>query len=203
MLQDGGRADVAYKLLTQDTYPSWGYMLARGGTTIWERWDGIRPDGSLQDAGMNSFNHYGLGSIGDWLYDEVGGLAPAAPGYKRLRVQPSTAPELSSAGSAVETSYGRAETKWSRDAADRLTIDVTVPVNTRADVHVPIKDGQQVLEGGKPAGEQPGVTYKGTSDGVAVYEAGSGSYRFLAAEVAATSEEPTCPRRSRRRSRSA
>ena len=92
MLQDGGRADVAYKLLTQDTYPSWGYMLARGGTTIWERWDGIRPDGSLQDAGMNSFNHYGLGSIGDWLYDEVGGLAPAAPGYKRLRVQPSTGP---------------------------------------------------------------------------------------------------------------
>ncbi len=55
------------QLLTQDSYPSWGYMLARGGTTIWERWDGIRPDGSLQDAGMNSFNHYGLGSIGDWL----------------------------------------------------------------------------------------------------------------------------------------
>ena len=97
MLQDGGRADVAYKLLTQDTYPSWGYMLARGGTTIWERWDGIRPDGSLQDAGMNSFNHYGLGSIGDWLYDEVGGLAPAEPGYSELRVQPSTGAELSSA----------------------------------------------------------------------------------------------------------
>ena len=187
VLQDGGRADVAHKLLAQDSYPSWGYMLARGGTTIWERWDGIRPDGSLQDAGMNSFNHYGLGSIGDWLYDEVGGLAPAAPGYKRLRVQPSTG-TLDSAGSAVETSYGHAETKWSRDAVGRLTIDVTVPVNTRADVHVPISDGQQVLEGGKPAAEQPGVTYKGTSDGVAVFEVGSGSYRFLAAEVVATSE---------------
>jgi alpha-L-rhamnosidase len=187
VLQDGGRADVAHKLLTQDSYPSWGYMLARGGTTIWERWDGIRPDGSLQDAGMNSFNHYGLGSIGDWLYDEVGGLAPAAPGYKRLRVQPSTG-ALGSAGSAVETSYGHAETMWSRDAAGRLTIDVTVPVNTRADVHVPISDGQQVLEGGKPAGEQPGVTPKGTSNGVAVFEAGSGSYRFLAAQTNATSE---------------
>ncbi len=82
VLQDGGRGDVAHKLLAQDSYPSWGYMLARGGTTIWERWDGIRPDGSLQDAGMNSFNHYGLGSIGDWLYDSVGGLAPdeSAPG---------------------------------------------------------------------------------------------------------------------------
>ena len=67
---------------SQDSYPSWGYMLSRGGTTIWERWDGIRPDGSLQDAGMNSFNHYGLGSIGDWLYDEVGGLAPAGAGLQ-------------------------------------------------------------------------------------------------------------------------
>ena len=111
VLQDGGRADVAYKLLTQDTYPSWGYMLARGGTTIWERWDGIRPDGSLQDAGMNSFNHYGLGSIGDWLYDEVGGLAPAEPGYRKLRVQPATGAELSSASSAVKTSYGSAKTR--------------------------------------------------------------------------------------------
>ena len=90
VLEDGGRGDVAHKLLAQDSYPSWGYMLARGGTTIWERWDGIRPDGSLQDAGMNSFNHYGLGSIGDWLYDSVGGLAPdeSAPGYRRMVVEP-------------------------------------------------------------------------------------------------------------------
>ena len=95
VLQDGGRADLAYKLLVQDSYPSWGYMLSRGGTTIWERWDGIRPDGSLQDAGMNSFNHYGLGSIGDWLYDEVGGLAPpdaglqeaARPALHRVRAE--------------------------------------------------------------------------------------------------------------------
>ena len=164
VLQDGGRADVAYKLLTQDTYPSWGYMLARGGTTIWERWDGIRPDGSLQDAGMNSFNHYGLGSIGDWLYDEVGGLAPAEPGYRKLRVQPATGAELSSASSAVKTSYGQAKTAWSRDDAGRLRIDVDVPVNARAEVHIPVRDGQQALEGGKPAAEQPGVTYKGTDE---------------------------------------
>ena len=88
VLEDGGRGDVAYKILTQDSYPCWGYMLGRGGTTIWERWDGIRPDGSLQDAGMNSFNHYGLGSIGDWLYDAVGGLAPGQPGYKTQLVKP-------------------------------------------------------------------------------------------------------------------
>ena len=92
VLQDGGRADLAYKILTQDSYPSWGYMLSRGGTTIWERWDGIRPDGSLQDAGMNSFNHYGLGSIGDWLYDEVGGLAPRS---RATRSSSSSPPRVS------------------------------------------------------------------------------------------------------------
>ncbi|MDA0165255.1 glycoside hydrolase family 78 protein [Solirubrobacter ginsenosidimutans] len=187
VLQDGGRGDVAYKILTQDSYPSWGYMMGRGGTTIWERWDGIRPDGSLQDAGMNSFNHYGLGSIGDWLYDSVGGLAPQTPGYKTQLVKPSTGAELSSASSAVKTNYGDAKTSWSRDAAGRLSIDVDVPVNTRAEVHVPLTDGQQALESGKPAAQQPGVTYKGTSNGDAVYEVGSGSYRFLAAIVDATS----------------
>ncbi|WP_053227235.1 alpha-L-rhamnosidase [Solirubrobacter soli] len=186
VLQDGGRGDLAYKILTQDSYPSWGYMLSRGGTTIWERWDGIRPDGSLQDAGMNSFNHYGLGSIGDWLYDDVGGLAPKDPGYKTQLVDPAVG-ELRSAGSAVKTSYGEAKTSWSRDAAGRLSIDVDLPVNTRAEVHVPLADGQQALESGKPANTQPGVTYKGTTNGDAVYEVGSGSYRFLAATVDATS----------------
>jgi alpha-L-rhamnosidase len=189
VLQDGGRGDLAYKVLTQDTYPSWGYMLARGGTTIWERWDGIRPDGSLQDAGMNSFNHYGLGSIGDWLYDDVGGLAPLSPGYRTQLVKPATGQELTSASSTVRTSYGTARTSWSRDSEQRLTIDVEVPVNTRAEVHVPIEDGQQALESGKPADTQPGVTYKGTVNGDAVYEVGSGTYRFLAAAVDATSVE--------------
>ena len=92
-----------------------------------------------------------------------------------------------SASSAVKTSYGEARTSWSRDAAGRLGIDVDVPVNTRAEVHVPIADGQQALESGKPANTQPGVTYKGTTNGDAVYEVGSGSYRFLAATVDATS----------------
>lgn len=186
VLQDGGRGDLAHKILVQDSYPSWGYMLSRGGTTIWERWDGIRPDGSLQDAGMNSFNHYGLGSIGDWLYDVVGGLAPQEAGYKKILVAPSTG-ELGSASSKVKTPYGDAVTAWSKDAEGRLTIDVDVPVNARAEVRVPIKDGQAVFESGRPAGEQPGVTYRGTANGIASYDVGSGSYRFLAAVSNATS----------------
>lgn len=188
VLQDGGRPDLAHKILVQDSYPSWGYMLSRGGTTIWERWDGIRPDGSLQDAGMNSFNHYGLGSIGDWLYDLVGGLAPAEAGYKKLLVAPSTG-ELESASSRVKTPYGPARTAWSKDAEGRLTIDVDVPVNARAEVRVPLEDGETVFESGKPAAEQPGVLHKGTANGIATYEVGSGSYRFLAAVATANSAD--------------
>ena len=157
-------------------------MLSRGGTTIWERWDGIRPDGSLQDAGdelVQPLRRWARSATGSTT--SVGGLAPQAPGYKKQLVKPSTGPELSSASSAVKTSYGEARTSWSRDAAGRLSIDVDVPVNTRAEVHVPLADGQQALECGKPAAEQPGVTYKGTTNGDAVYEVGSGSYRFLAA----------------------
>jgi alpha-L-rhamnosidase len=189
VLQDGGRGDLAYKILTQDSYPSWGYMLARGGTTIWERWDGIRPDGSFNDPGMNSFNHYGLGSIGAWLYDDVGGLAPdaAQPGYRRLIVKPATGAELSSASSSIKTSYGRAASEWSRDAAGRLALHLVVPVNTTAEVHLPVSDGLQVLEGGRPAAEQPGVTYRGTTNGDAAYDVGSGDYRFLVADVDAVS----------------
>jgi len=90
VLADHGHLATAYQVLQQPGYPGWGYMSSKGATTIWERWDGIRTDGSLQDAGMNSFNHYGLGSVGDWLYRSVGGLGPdpADPGYHRITIAP-------------------------------------------------------------------------------------------------------------------
>ena len=126
---------------------------------------------------MNSFNHYGLGSIGDWLYDDVGGLAPAQAGYKKHPRQ-----AVHRAGARQRLGVGQDELRPRETATGRATppgglkIDVDVPVNTRAEVHVPVADGQQVLESGKPAAEQPGVTYKGTTNGDAVYEVGSGSY---------------------------
>ncbi len=191
VLRDGGRPDVAYRVLEQDSYPSWGYMISRGATTIWERWDGIKPDGTWQDAGMNSFNHYGLGSIGDFLYDSVGALAPddSAPGYRRFVVKPVEGPGVDSASSTVRTAFGPASTAWSREANGRLKLDVTVPVGATAEVHVPLADGQQVLESGQPAASQPGVTYRGTSNGEAVYDAGSGAYSFVAAVLTSTTAE--------------
>ncbi|MEV6622671.1 family 78 glycoside hydrolase catalytic domain [Amycolatopsis sp. NPDC051106] len=131
-----GHADVAYQVLLQPDFPGWGYMIGHGATTIWERWDGIKPDGSFNDPGMNSFNHYGLGSVGDFLYRSVGGLSPASPGYASLLVAPWPGGGLTSAKSAYETPYGNAVSDWSISAG-KLTLRVTVPAGASATVQVP------------------------------------------------------------------
>jgi alpha-L-rhamnosidase len=131
-----GHADVAYQVLLQPGFPGWGYMIGRGATTIWERWDGIKPDGSFNDPGMNSFNHYGLGSVGDFLYRSVGGLSPAAPGYAALSVAPQPGGGLTSAKSSYETPYGGAVSDWSISGGT-LTLRVTVPAGASATVKVP------------------------------------------------------------------
>lgn len=131
-----GYADVAYQVLLQPDFPGWGYMIGHGATTVWERWDGIKPDGSFNDPGMNSFNHYGLGSVGDFLYRSVGGLSPASPGYASLLVAPRPGGGLTSAKSAYETPYGTAVSDWSISGG-KLTLRVTVPVGSSATVKVP------------------------------------------------------------------
>ena len=136
VLTDNGHAATAYQILLQPGFPGWGYMNSRGATTIWERWDGIRTDGSFNDPGMNSFNHYGLGSVGDFLYRQVGGLAPAAPGYSALRIAPVPGGGLTSAASAFETPYGRAVSDWSVSGGV-VTLRVSVPAGVAATVTVP------------------------------------------------------------------
>jgi alpha-L-rhamnosidase len=136
VLADYGHADVAYQVLLQPGFPGWGFMIAKGATTIWERWDGIHPDGSFNDPGMNSFNHYGLGSVGDFLYRQVGGLSPAGPAYSSLRVAPRPGGGLTSAKSSYETPYGGAVSDWSVSGG-RFTLRVTIPAGTSATVQVP------------------------------------------------------------------
>ncbi|MEU8639273.1 family 78 glycoside hydrolase catalytic domain [Amycolatopsis sp. NPDC048633] len=139
-----GHADVAYQVLLQPDFPGWGYMIGHGATTIWERWDGIKPDGSFNDPGMNSFNHYGLGSVGDFLYRSVGGLSPASPGYASLLVAPRPGGGLTSAKSAYETPYGGAVSDWSVSAG-KLTLRVTVPAGSSATVQVPTSQPGSVV----------------------------------------------------------
>ncbi|MFD7872690.1 family 78 glycoside hydrolase catalytic domain [Streptomyces sp. NPDC059766] len=144
VLADHGHVDTAYRILLQRGFPGWGYMIDHGATTVWERWDGIRTDGSFNDPGMNSFNHYGLGSVGDFLYRQVGGLAPGSPGYASLRIAPRPGGGLTSANSTYETPYGSASSSWSISAG-RLELRVTVPVNTSAAVSVPTSRPQSVV----------------------------------------------------------
>lgn len=170
VLSENGRADVAFRLLHQTQWPSWLYAVTQGATTIWERWDGWTKEKGFQDAGMNSFNHYAYGAIGDWLYRRVAGLDmdPEVPAYGRLRIRPLPGGEVRRAAAALETVRGRAAVSWElRDGT--LAVRALVPPNTTAQIELPAPEGSRV-RAGKSA--RP-VRH---ADGVAVLEAGAGEH---------------------------
>ena len=131
-----GHLETARRLLVQTENPSWLYPVTMGATTIWERWDSMLPDGTINPGEMTSFNHYALGAIGDWLHRVVAGLAPDAPGYARLRIEPRPLAEFDSASAEHLTPYGTARSGWSRDAGV-VRVTATVPPNTTAVVVLP------------------------------------------------------------------
>ncbi|MBK9715069.1 MAG: glycoside hydrolase family 78 protein [Kouleothrix sp.] len=141
-----GAYDVAFRLLLQRENPSWLYPVTMGATTIWERWDSMLPDGSINPGEMTSFNHYALGAVADWLHRTVGGLAPAAPGYRRLTIRPVPGGGLTSARARHGTPYGLAECAW--EIADgQIIVNVVVPPNATASVTLPGSDGQSIEVG--------------------------------------------------------
>jgi len=131
-----GHIDAAYHLLMQTECPSWLYPVTQGATTVWERWDSLRPDGTLNPDGMTSFNHVALGSVADWLHRAVAGLAPAAPGYKKISFHPRPGGDLTSAAASHDTPYGRARISW-HFAGDEMQVEMTVPPNCTATAHLP------------------------------------------------------------------
>ncbi|WP_374313383.1 family 78 glycoside hydrolase catalytic domain [Microbacterium sp.] len=136
-LSANGHADVAYRLLLQTDAPSWLYTVEHGATTIWERWDSLLPDGTVNPSGMTSFNHYAFGAVADWMHRVVAGLAAAAPGYRRLRIAPQPPRRgLTSAMATLSTPYGSASAGW--EIADgQIRVTATVPVGVSADVTLP------------------------------------------------------------------
>jgi alpha-L-rhamnosidase len=132
VLSENGRNDVAYDLLLQESYPSWLYPVTKGATTIWERWDGIREDGSFQDVGMNSYNHYAYGAIGDWLYKKAAGLTidESAPGYKRFMVKPLLDNRMKEVELSYQSGYGEIKINW-QQKKDQFHIEIVVPPNSR------------------------------------------------------------------------
>ena len=145
-LVNTGQVETAFKLLMQKACPSWLYPVTMGATTIWERWDSMLPDGSVNTGEMTSFNHYAFGAIADWLHRTVAGLAPAAPGYRRIAIEPQPGGGLSHAKARHRTPYGIAEAGW-RIANGEITVDVTVPPNTSARVVLPQSDMEPIEVG--------------------------------------------------------
>ncbi|MEV4347023.1 family 78 glycoside hydrolase catalytic domain [Actinoplanes sp. NPDC049596] len=135
-LADSGHPDLAYRLLLQTGCPSWLYPVTMGATTVWERWDSMLPDGSINPGEMTSFNHYALGAVADWLHRRVAGLAPAEPGYRLIEVRPLPSRHLSFASARHLTPYGEASVSWRRSDGS-LHLEVVIPVGARAVVLIP------------------------------------------------------------------
>ena len=180
VLSDTGRDDLAFRLLYNDTFPSWGYSIRQGATTMWERWDGYTDTKGFQTPAMNSFNHYSFGSVGEWLYGDVAGIEadPAAPGYRHTIIRPHVGQGMTFARARLDTPYGELASAWQTDG--RTTdFDVTIPVNTTATVYIPTTNGQ-VREGVGDAGTASGVRFIRFDGRAAVYEVESGTYHFHA-----------------------
>ena len=175
VLTQNGHADIAYALLHQKTFPSWLFPVTHGATTMWERWDGWTPEKGFNDAGMNSYNHYAYGAVGEWMYSTVAGidLDPDRPGYKQIIIRPHPKQSgLTHASATLESPYGKIASAWKLEGAT-LSLDVTIPPNTTATIRVPASDPHSVRESNHRRPTR-------AENGLAIYDVGAGTYRFTA-----------------------
>ncbi|MFL5808227.1 MAG: family 78 glycoside hydrolase catalytic domain [Flavisolibacter sp.] len=175
-----GYDSIAYKLLLRETYPSWLYPVKMGATTIWERWDGIKPDGSFEVPSMNSFNHYAYGSIGDWMYRVIAGINPDAesPGYKKMILKPRPGGGITTTTASLETYYGKIVSDWKLENGT-FNWNVEIPPNTTATIYIPASNADAVLESGNKLGIQKDLKIVGADNGYVLVHAGSGKYKFV------------------------
>lgn len=138
-LSENGAHEIAATIFMKEDYPSWLYAVNMGATTVWERWDAIQPDGTMEGAGLNSMNHYAYGSIGDWMYRKIAGLSQVEPGYKKFRIQPMFVTGIEEAGVELESVYGKIESHWSCKNG-KIAVKVVVPPNTTAEICLPEKE---------------------------------------------------------------
>jgi alpha-L-rhamnosidase len=168
VLGNHGRMDVAYRLLLNETYPSWGYMIKKGATTWWERWNG-----DTGDPGMNSYNHYAFGSVVAWVYQTVLGIDTtlSGAGFHEITIHPRPDTRVRSARGQYESVYGRITAEWQGTPTGPFTLKVTIPPNTTARVVLPEIPNARVTRDGKAV--------KATSEaGERFFRIGSGSYEF-------------------------
>jgi alpha-L-rhamnosidase len=177
-----GRDDLAMRLLLNEDYPSWGFEIRMGATTMWERWNTIRADGQFGPANMNSFNHYAYGAVGDWMFQHLGGLQILAPGYKQSRIAPLVGQGgLTHVRCNLRTPYGQLASEW-KLADGELTLTVTIPANTSAEVVIPAASAEAVREGKVFAVAARGVKDPTFKEGRLTLRVGSGNYKFTVRE---------------------
>ena len=174
-----GYLDEAYLLLNREQYPSWLYPVKQGATTIWERWDGQKPDGTFQDRGMNSFNHYAYGAVGDWIYRVAAGIEidEMAPGYKHILIQPQPGGGFTRVRASHMSPYGEVSSAWELNNQE-FQLVAQVPANTHATVRLPRAVLGKVNESGKPLTVGNGITAINESGNTVIVEVGSGRYVF-------------------------
>ena len=146
VLSNNGRDDIAIELLFQKTYPSWLYPVTQGATTIWERWDGLKPDGSTQTPAMNSYNHYAYGAIGEWMYNNLLGIRKeeSYPGFKKFTLKPLFSKEFSFVKGYYENMYGLIEVEWSQNE-NTITLAFSIPANTQAKLDLSLAKASKLV----------------------------------------------------------
>jgi alpha-L-rhamnosidase len=181
-MTDAGHADVAYRLVNNTTFPSWGYSIQNGSTTIWERWDGYVKGRGFQDPGMNSLNHWALGSVGEWMMRTIVGINPdpATPGWGHFELRPVPGGGLTYAKGSFHSPRGMIKSAWRVDP-EATVYDVTVPANTTATLYLVAVAPGQIHEGNVPVEQAHGVKLlpdAGGSGGVFALRLGAGTYSF-------------------------
>jgi alpha-L-rhamnosidase len=169
-LAEVGRTDLAYRLIQNTTYPSWGYSIEQGATTIWERWNSYTKKVGFGPTSMNSFNHYAYGSCGEWMFRTMLGIDTEGIGFKKIRIAPEPGGGITYVKGHYDSIRGRIKSEWKLDGST-LSMTVTIPPNTTATVYVP---------GGDKSSGSRGSVFVKTEDGKAIFEIPSGSYTFLA-----------------------
>jgi alpha-L-rhamnosidase len=177
-----GYVDLAYKILLNEDFPSWGYPIKHGATTMWERWDGWRHDIGFQTPGMNSFNHYAYGAVGEWLYQVIAGIDAdsSSPGYKHIVMRPFPGGGITHAEASLDSIRGKIASAWKIEN-DKFIWDIAIPVGSTATVYFPAKAAASVFESGKPVCESSGIKLLRMENDRAVFDIASGKYQFAGA----------------------
>ena len=177
-LTDMGRSDIAYRMIQNTTYPSWGYSIEQGATTIWERWNSYSKDKGFGDVKMNSFNHYSLGACGEWMFRSMLGIETDGAGFKKITMKPELGEGITWAKGHYDSIQGRISSDWKIENKT-FHWNITVPANTTATVYLPAKDAVAVTESGKAVSQAEGVEFLRMEKDRAVYQVSAGSYGFV------------------------